>query len=498
MQPIKLLSLFAGIGAFEAALRNLGIPHQVVAFSEIDKYAIRNYCAIHHVDASLNIGDISTADLKPIPPFDIMTYGFPCQDLSIAGEMVGFDGSRSSLLRYAERIIELHHPAIAVAENVKNLVSRLFQKDFEALLDRLDKLGYVNYWQVLNAAEFGVPQNRERVFLISIRKDQVQTFRFPEPTMTPCSLFDVLEDEAAIPEKLYIDDDKARPLIERFLMEGAEGLYGVVLDHGELRATEPRSQCIDANYWKGFDNHGQRTGILTIGHIENPAERRMHNRVHLPEGHSPTILARHDKQPKIMVIGQLDDQHGVMRRRVHSPDGLSPTVRSHHSDSPKIMLAGMLDIPGELAYARRVYDPAGIAPTVTTQQSKMPKIKILGRADWVNGHELMKRIYSVEGVSPTLNTVSGGGREPKIQVYARIRRLSPRECWRLMGFTDHDFDIAKAQTSDSQLYKQAGNSIVVDVLMAIFARLFDQHPSVQSLKDKAGQYMQSTFLGRVE
>ena len=150
-----------------------------------------------------------------------------------------------------------------------------------------------------------------------------------------------------------------------------------------------------------------------------------------------------------------------------------------------LVIAGMLDIPGEMDYARRVYDPEGIAPTITTQQSKMPKIRVIGRANWINGHDLMKRIYSVEGISPTLNTVGGGNREPKIQVYARIRRLSPRECWRLMGFTDHDFDTAKAQTSDSQLYKQAGNSIVVDVITAIFARLFDQHPSVASLAQKA-------------
>ena len=129
MNPLRLVSFFTGIGAFEKALTNLDIAYEVVRFSEIDKFAIANYTAIHNVDPALNIGDISTADLSTIPPFDLLTYGFPCQDISIAGDMTGLiEGSRSSLLRYALEAIELHKPAYAIAENVKNLVSKRFER----------------------------------------------------------------------------------------------------------------------------------------------------------------------------------------------------------------------------------------------------------------------------------------------------------------------------------------------------------------------------------
>ena len=164
------------------------------------------------MDPALNIGDISKADLTTLPPFDLLTYGFPCQDISIAGDMAGMqEGTRSSLLKYALDTIELHHPAYAIAENVKNLISKRFEQDFQNLLKKLDELGYNNYWQVLNAADFCVPQNRERVFIVSIRKDLNQSFEFPTPPMIPCSLLEVLDDESNIAPKFYLPDELARP-----------------------------------------------------------------------------------------------------------------------------------------------------------------------------------------------------------------------------------------------------------------------------------------------
>ena len=184
---MKVLSLFSGIGAFEKALDRLNIDYELVAFSEIDKYATKSYCAIHGVDESMNLGDITKVDENSLPKdIDLITYGFPCQDISLAGKQKGLfnnDGTqtRSGLFFEALRIIEATKPKIAIAENVKNLTGKKFKEQFELVLKSLEEAGYSNYWKVLNAKDYGIPQNRERVFIISIRKDiDTNKFEFPK------------------------------------------------------------------------------------------------------------------------------------------------------------------------------------------------------------------------------------------------------------------------------------------------------------------------------
>ncbi len=156
---MKILSLFSGIGAFEKALANLGIPCELVAYCEIDKYASKSYSAIHGVSEELNIGDITKVDEKQLPKdIDLVTYGFPCQDISLAGKQKGLfneDGTqtRSGLFFEALRIIEGTKPRVAIAENVKNLTSKKFSEQFKIVLDSLEAAGYNNYWQVLNAKD---------------------------------------------------------------------------------------------------------------------------------------------------------------------------------------------------------------------------------------------------------------------------------------------------------------------------------------------------------
>lgn len=167
---MKVLSLFSGIGAFEKALDRLNVPYQLVNYCEIDKYASKAYAMIHDCDESLNLGDITKIDISTLPnDIDLITYGFPCQDISLAAKQKGFeeDGelTRSGLFFEALRIIEDTKPCIAIAENVKNLVSKKFSKEFDIVLSSLEKAGYNNYWKVLNAKDFGIPQNRERVFV---------------------------------------------------------------------------------------------------------------------------------------------------------------------------------------------------------------------------------------------------------------------------------------------------------------------------------------------
>ena len=177
MRTIRLLSLFSGIGAFEKALDRCNIPYELLGYCEIDKYASRSYSAIHEVSEEKNLWDVCKLDAKLFAgKVDLLTYGFPCTDISVAGRQAGFmdefgNLTRSGLFFEALRIINECKPKIAIAENVKNLMSQAFVDQYHVVQESLSDAGYNNYVQILNAKDYGIPQNRERVFIISIRKD---------------------------------------------------------------------------------------------------------------------------------------------------------------------------------------------------------------------------------------------------------------------------------------------------------------------------------------
>ena len=203
MDKLKVFEAFSGYGSQSIALRNLGIPHEVVAISEIDKYAIKAYEAIH--GSALNLGDISKIKVEDVPQHDLFTYSFPCQDLSVAGKQAGLgEGTRSGLLYECEKIIEYCRPKYLLLENVKNLVGKKFKPQFDEWLDYLESLGYTNYWKVLNAKNYGVPQNRERVFVVSILGDH-EPYEFPDKMGLDKCIADVLEDE--VDEKYYLSEE---------------------------------------------------------------------------------------------------------------------------------------------------------------------------------------------------------------------------------------------------------------------------------------------------
>lgn len=170
IKPLRYISLFSGIGAFEKALENLNIPYDLLYYCEMDKFASKAYSLLHKVPESLNLGDITKVDETTLPTnIDLITYGFPCQDISIAGKKQGLfreDGSktRSGLFFDALRIIEHCKPRIAIAENVKNLSSKRMSSTFTTVLDSLSEVGYTCYWQIMNAANYGIPQEREREY----------------------------------------------------------------------------------------------------------------------------------------------------------------------------------------------------------------------------------------------------------------------------------------------------------------------------------------------
>src|SRR5574344_687713 len=210
VKPIRVFEAFAGIGTQRMALKNIGVEHEVVAIAEIDKYAIKSYEAIY--GEVNNLVDISKIKKDDIPAHDLFTYSFPCQDISIAGKQAGLkegSGTRSGLLWECEKVIEIKKPKYLLMENVKNLVGKKFKADFDKWLERLEELGYSNYWQVLNAKDYGIPQNRERVFVVSILGEH-DPYEFPKPVPLELRLKDVLEDE--VDEKFYLDDERVSQL----------------------------------------------------------------------------------------------------------------------------------------------------------------------------------------------------------------------------------------------------------------------------------------------
>ena len=200
--------LFAGIGAFRKALINLNIPHEIVGISEIDKYAVKSYEAIY--GETRNYGDISK--ISKLDYADLWTYGFPCQDLSNAGKQKGLikGETRSGLLYEVQRLLGLaalydELPKYLIMENVKPLVGKKFLPKFEEWLNWLSDCGYKSYWQVLNAADYGIPQKRERVVCVSIRKDLINQFFFPKKQPLETKFRDLLEEQ--VDEKYYLKQE---------------------------------------------------------------------------------------------------------------------------------------------------------------------------------------------------------------------------------------------------------------------------------------------------
>lgn len=200
MSKLKVLSLFSGIGAFEEALKELNIDFELVNYCEFDAIAAKAYSLIHNVNESFNLGDITKVDETKLDDFDLMTYGFPCQDISALGNMTGLKDeegklTRSGLFFEAIRISKYKKPKYMIAENVRQLVSKKFTDQYNEMLNILDELGYNTYWKVLNSKDYGIPQSRNRVYIISIRKDiDNGLFEFPEPIPLTTKASDYYDD----------------------------------------------------------------------------------------------------------------------------------------------------------------------------------------------------------------------------------------------------------------------------------------------------------------
>ena len=202
-KPLKVLSLFSGIGAFEQALTNLNIPFELAAYCEIDKHASLAYSAVHQVPETLNLGDITKINLTTLPTnLDLLVFGSPCTSFSRAGKGDGAakgSGTASSLLWNAVDIIKHCRPRYVIWENVSDVLSKRHRESFDEYLGEMESFGYHNFYQVMVAKDYGIPQNRQRLFVVSSLEDK--TFEFPQPIPLTTTALDYLEDE--VEEKYY-------------------------------------------------------------------------------------------------------------------------------------------------------------------------------------------------------------------------------------------------------------------------------------------------------
>lgn len=212
--PLKVVTLCSGYDSQLMAIRNLGIPYECVGWSEIDPYAIRAHNAVFPEIADRNLGDMTKIDWNNVPDFDLLFYSTPCTDFSNAGKQAGGEegsGTRSSILWWTRYAILEKKPKYLVMENVKALTSDKFRPLFLKWCDELTSYGYTNFMQVLNAKDYGIPQNRERIFVVSILGDA--WFNFPQPVELKLRLKDMLEDK--VDEKYYLPQDKVNQFIEQ-------------------------------------------------------------------------------------------------------------------------------------------------------------------------------------------------------------------------------------------------------------------------------------------
>ena len=447
---IRVLELFAGIGACSKALTNLGIEHEIVDAVEIDKYAIKSFNAIH--GTNFEPQDITTWD-KDIE-CDLIMHGSPCQDFSVAGRGAGGDkgsGTRSSLMYETLRIVEKLKPKYVIWENVKNLLSKKHRHNFDAYLEHMAELGYTNYYQVLNAKNYGVPQNRERVFTVSTLGGG--DFKWPEPIELTKKLKDVLEDD--VDEKYYLSDEQVASFKASTAKAQAKG-NGFKFEPIEReRERESYAQRDDSS--RATPDRQLHQGI--IGRVEAINGHDILKRVYGTDGCSPTIRTMQggNREPKIAAS---------RGRNTMNPSDRSlgaPTVQRLEFNKN-----GTTNTITSVAKDNYVCEPAGGIP-IRTANKKGYDMAVNGDGiDLGYPQSNTRRGRVGHGVAKTLPTSDTQGMLDDF----RIRKLTPLECWRLMGFSDDDFNKAKnAGISNTQLYKQAGNSIVVNVLEGILKNL---------------------------
>ena len=470
---MKFIDFFAGIGGFRRGMELAG--HECVGFCEFDKFATASYISMHlltdeqrkaledipikkrqkeilkekYRNGEWYANDIRRVYAGDIPKAECWCFGFPCQDISVAGKQAGFQGNRSSLffrvMYLVGQLEEEDKPTYLFIENVKNLLSVNRGWDFARLLIEMEQQGYDAEWQVLNSKDFGVPQNRERCFIIGHLRGRSSAEVFPiEGTdgknSVSLNLFGLIDGKNSQKDRVY-SQDRLAPTVS-------------TCGGGN---TEPKVPII-------FDT----------SHIGQDGKVREY------EGICPTLTSRDYKEPRsVGVVCNVNPSRKGMNGNVYDSTGLSPTLTTNKGEGNKIAIPVLTPDRAEKRQNGRRFKNDGEPMFTLTSQDRH------GVA--VEPIEILRNVRTEYGkeVANTLDTSCNQGIFVKVsdelivyavwyekyQCYIAIRKLTPKECFRLQGWSDDYFEKAQFVNSDSQLYKQAGNGVTVTVIEAIARKM---------------------------
>ncbi|EID0923313.1 DNA cytosine methyltransferase [Listeria monocytogenes] len=406
------VDLFAGVGGFRLGMEAAG--HKCVGFVEIDKYARTSYTAIHQTEGEFEGHDITSISddlIRSIGRVDIITGGFPCQAFSIAGKRRGFEDTRGTLFFEIMRWAAILKPETLFLENVPGLLSHDEGITFETILRKMDAAGYDAEWDCLNACQFGVPQSRERIFLIGHSRKGCRRKVFP---LERCN-------EQANLERIK-----------------------------KINRINNHSQVLFPKSEEAF-SFAQKTTCIPVLSPERE-EKRQNGRRFKTQGEPAFTLTAQDRhgiilssepKSKVLLEGNINPSSKGMNGNVFSDEGLSPTITTNKGEGLKIRIREAT----KKGYAEAAkYDGINLSmPESETRRGRVAK-----------------------QMTSTLDT---GCQQGVVVEEMRIRKLTPLECWRLQGFPDWAFAAAAKVNSNSQLYKQAGNSVAVPVIVAIAENL---------------------------
>lgn len=466
---MKFIDLFAGIGGFRRGMELAG--HECVGFCEFDKFATASYTSMHlltleqrerlnkmplkqrqkeilkeeYRNGEWYANDIRRVYAGDIPRADCWCFGFPCQDISVAGKQLGFQGNRSSLFFRVMYLIgqleEENRPTYLFVENVKNLLSVNGGWDFARLLIEMEQRGYDAEWQVLNSKDFGVPQNRERCFIIGHLRGRSTAKVFPVERTDGENSIQIIghKDGYRKNTQVFAPDGITETLDTG--QGGGRGHHVALPCFIDLcnSGTETTSiaRCLQARYQKGCGTYkAQNSGIAIPVLTPDRAEKRQNGR-----------RFKEDGEPMFTLTGQ--DRHGVAIEPIGVIDSqgikVAEATKQGYSECRVGIDSVNLSVPGSKTRRGRV--GRDVANTLDTSCNQGIFVQV--------SEELT--IYAVW--------------YEKYQCYIAIRKLTPKECFRLQGWTDDYFEKAEFVNSDSQLYKQAGNGVTVNVIRAIAEKL---------------------------
>jgi len=528
--PFKYVSLFSGIGGFEQALNSLG--GTCVMASEIDKFAEKSYQAIY---GHSTVGDVTEIDERDVPNHDMLVGGFPCQAFSVAGNREGFDDTRGTLFFEIARIAKEKKPKLLLLENVKGLVGHDKGKTLDKIVEVLNEIGYVVDYEVLNSKFFGVPQNRERIFILAVREDLIEqeewifegntvvpkskrriaayegvkTFNFNWPAQEEVTvrLREILEP--VVEDRFYLSSEKTETLIKQLEEQQFQGETKII-QQNQSKKLFVKNETGTVTTSMGSSQASKVLEPKTVGHVDINGHDLL-KRVYDPATVSPTLtsMGGGNTEPKIVIKGEFPDLPMDKWRKIK-------LKRKKYKEEPKLDIVGHSGSGGQKGY---IYNEEGLMSTLTATDYKQPKQIVTKTQESLNAgttdgmtnireDEMVStltasyykglcgqsrpHVLEKEEVRPVLTpdriTKRQNGRRMKendedsftltsqdkhgvahgVFPKYQIRKLTPRECFRLQGFGDDIFEIlVEAGISNTQLYKQAGNAVTVNVIQAI-------------------------------